>query len=229
MNSPTLLLVHGAWGGAWCWRDLRDLASERGFDSIGVDLPSSRLHAGSTTGLEQDAAEVARVASTITGPVILVAHSYGGAVVLEAAAAIRDIERIVFIAALVPRQGQSATDVSREVRLRTRLDNAILVEGDHLRLDLDLAPGALYNHLESATATWATAQLSTQTIASFRSARQSEDTNSKRRYIRCSDDHAVDPSLQELMAMRCEETRELSSDHSPFLSHPRELLDAICE
>ncbi len=158
---------------------------------------------------------------------MLIGHSYGGAVVLEAAPRIPHLEKIAFIAALVPSQGQSATDVSREIRVRTRLDEAMLLEGDHLRLDPQLAPQALYNHCDPTTSAWATSQLTTQTISSFREARSSLDLNVTSRYVMCSDDFAIDPSLQEIMASRCNETTTVASDHSPFLSHPDELFEAL--
>ena len=229
MASPTLLLVHGAWSGSWCWRDLRAILDQRGVASVSVDLPSSQLEADSTTGLRQDADEVVRAAASIEGPVILVGHSYGGAVVLEAATGIPQLEQIVFVAALVPFTGQSATDVSREIRVRTRLDQAMLMEGDHLRLDPELVPQALYNQCDSATSAWATSQLTTQTISSFRSPRSSIDLDIPSRYISCSDDFAVDPTLQEMMAGRCRQSTTISSDHSPFLSHPLELFGALME
>jgi len=227
VESPTLLLVHGAWGGSWCWRDLLPVLDHHGVAFRTVDLPSSKLKAAPTTGLVDDADEVERAAQTIAGPIVLVGHSYGGAVVAEAATAISNLERVVFIAALVPHPGQSATDASREVRVRTLLDEAMLVEGDHLRLDPTLVARALYNHCDSDTSTWATSQLSTQTIRSFRSPRSSSDLVVPTRYIRCDDDFAVDGSLQESMAGRCDESISLHSDHSPFLSHPEELFEAL--
>ena len=227
MTSPTLLLVHGAWGGSWCWRDLREVLELHKVPSLGVDLPSSRLGADPSTGLREDAEAVVRAASSISGPVMLVGHSYGGAVVLEAAPRIPRLERIMFIAALVPMLGQSATDVSREIRVRTRLDEAMLLEGDHLRLDPQLAPQALYNHCDSAMSVWATSQLTTQTISSFRTARSSIDLDVTSRYVSCTDDLAVDPSLQAIMASRCSESTSIASDHSPFLSHPGELFEAL--
>jgi pimeloyl-ACP methyl ester carboxylesterase len=208
-------------------RDLRAIFDQRGVASVTVDLPSSRPGAGPVTGLREDADAVIRAAASISGPIILVGHSYGGAVVVEAAPGIDQLDQLIFIAALVPLAGQSATDVSREVRVRTRLDQSMIVEGDHLRLDPELAAQALYNDCDADTAAWASSQLTTQTIASFRSPRSSEDLETPSLFIRCDEDFAVDPSLQDLMASRCSESTSISSDHSPFLSHPLELFEAL--
>jgi len=48
-----------------------------------------------------------------------------------------------------------------------------------------------------------------------------------RRYVLCRDDRAIDPSVQEIMAERCDEVQVVESDHSPFLSCPDVCVDAI--
>lgn len=226
MESPTFIFVHGAWGGAWCWRDVGQELDRRGIAWKAVDLPSSRIGADPTTGLAEDAAAVAALADDDV-PYVLVAHSYGGAVVAEVATRIHNLERCIYVAALVPRPGESATDVSRTIRVRTLLDDAIEVDGDFARLNPDLAIPALYNHCEPEVASWAVVQLSTQTFASFRSPRESDNAGTETIYVRCTDDHAVDPQIQQLMSEECDFALDLESDHSPFLSQPLLFCDVI--
>lgn len=226
MTSPTYLLVHGGWSGAWCWRDLTAEFDRRGAAWLAVELPSSKNGADPLTGLGDDADAVAALA-TLDGPIVLVGHSYGGAVITEVAPRIAGLERIVYIAALVPGLGQSATATSREVRVKTKLDEAIEVEGEYLRLNPDRAIAALYDDCAPDVAKWAASHLSTQTIASFRGERTSRDSSVRSLYIRCSKDHAIDPTLQEVMTSRCDEVATLDSGHSPFLSHPALLCDAL--
>ena len=228
MAVATYILVHGAWSGAWCWRDVSPELDRRGVTWRAVDLPSSRNGADSASGLAEDAAAVAALADG-EGPYVLVAHSYGGAVVAEVALQIPNLERCIYIAGLVPSPGESATDASRRVRVRTLLDDAIEVDGDFLRLKPELASEALYNECSVATSAWAVDQLSSQTIASFRSPRQSENSTHETIYIRCTDDNAVDPQLQQLMSEECDFAMTLESDHSPFLSQPSQLCDVILE
>ncbi|MFZ1063483.1 MAG: alpha/beta fold hydrolase [Acidimicrobiales bacterium] len=228
MENPVFVLVHGAWGGSWCWRDLVALFTERHVDVHCVDLPSSRVGATASVGLEDDVRELARATSGLER-VVLVGHSYGGVVITEAAPRIESIERLVYVAALVPLVGESATDVSRVVRVRTELDDAIEVDGDHLRLNNERAGSALYGECSPETRQWAVSQLSTQTIASFRSPRTSLATGRPTFYIKCRNDRAIDPGLQKVLATRCDEHLELASDHSPFLSHPQELLHALLD
>jgi thioesterase domain-containing protein len=225
-SIPTYLLVHGGWGGAWCWQKLAAEFDRRGIKWIAIDLPSAKNGAKPTTNLADDAAAVA---STVhrDGHYILVGHSYGGVVVTEVAPRIPNLERIVYVAALVPNEGQSATETARTIRVPTKLDEAIEVDGDYLRLNHHLASAALYNDCPSVIASWAVDKLSTQTTASFRSKRTSENTEVESLYIRCTLDRAIDPLLQELMSERCDIVFDLASDHSPFLSQPTNLCEAI--
>jgi len=226
MTPPTYVLVHGAWGGPWCWRDLTAQFDDRGVAWRAVDLPSAQRDGDPLADLDQDAAVVAAACEGLSN-VVLVGHSYGGAVVSQAVHLVGELSRVVYIAAIVPVTGESATDVSHLVRVRTTLDEAMILEGPVLRLDPDLASAALYHDCEPSTRDWAVGQLSTQTLASFRSPRTGPDVPVASRYIACLDDHAVDPSLQVILAARCSERVELSSGHSPFFSHPSELADLI--
>lgn len=226
MKSPTYLLVHGAWGGAWCWRDLGVAFDRLSVAWRAVDLPSSKNGADPSTGLAADADAVAMLV-TDDGPYVLVGHSYGGVVVTEVAPRIPNLQLVVYVAALIPNMYESARDTSRKIRVRTLLDDAIEVDGDYLRLNADGASAALYNDCSTGLAQWAVDQLSTQTIASFRSHRSAENVDKKSLYIRCSRDQTIDPSLQQLLSENCDSVQDLESGHSPFFSQPSVLCDAI--
>jgi pimeloyl-ACP methyl ester carboxylesterase len=226
MAEPTYLLVHGAWHGAWCWQHLGTELDARSVRWRAVDLPSSQRGGDPKADLAQDAAVVAE-ASELDGPTILVGHSYAGAVIAEAAHLITGLEKLIYVAALVPLVGQSATDASREVKVRTELDEAIGLEGELLILDAARAPSALYQDCTPDLQAWALAQLSTQTLASFRSARRGPDVAVPSTYVLCRDDHAIDPSLQQKMAERTSRVIEVEGGHCPFLARPSALADAL--
>lgn len=226
MTDTTYILIHGAWGGGWCWRDVGHELSRRDVQWTALDLPSSTHGAHPNTFLGDDAHEVIEVAK-FDGPVVLVGHSYGGVVITEAADRIPNVERLIYIAALVPALGQSAGEVIQEVPVRTLLDEAIEAEGDYLRLNPNRATAALYQDCPDDVAAWAVSNLSTQTLASLRSPRSSFDVAVPSYYVRCSLDQAVDPTLQEVMAARCDEVATLVSGHSPMLSQPIALCDLL--
>ncbi|HEY5105020.1 MAG TPA: alpha/beta fold hydrolase [Acidimicrobiales bacterium] len=226
MNEPTYILVHGAWGGAWCWREVGLELTRRGVQWTALDLPSSTHGAHSNTYLADDANDVIEVAS-LKGPVVLVGHSYGGAVITEAADRVENLERLVYIAALVPTLGQSASEAAREVSVRTLLDEAIEIDGEYLRLNPDLAAKALYQDCSDEVAAWAVSQLTPQTRASFRSPREGFDVDVHSHYVLCTNDNAIDPSLQMIMSQRCSEVATMESGHSPLLCQPSALCDLI--
>jgi pimeloyl-ACP methyl ester carboxylesterase len=226
MSEATYILVHGAWGGSWSWRDVGKQLSRRDIPWTALDLPSSTRGAHPNTYLADDAREVIEIAK-LDGPVVLVGHSYGGAVVVEAADQVPNLERIVYIAALVPALGQSPSEAKAEVDIMTRLDDAIERDGEFLVLNPVLAHAALYQDCKEKVAAWAVSQLTPQTVASFRSPRSSFDVDAPSRYILCTDDNAIDPTLQKVMSERCTEVVTLESDHSPFLSRPGVLTDLL--
>ena len=111
---PLVVLVHGAWHGAWCWAGVQAELDGRGVPTLAVDLPG---HGASTlpfTDLAGDAAHVADVVARAGRPVVLVGHSYGGAVIGEAGGQ-GDVRALVFVAAFCLDSGESVarqTDVS---------------------------------------------------------------------------------------------------------------------
>lgn len=226
MRTPTFLLVHGAWHGSWCWQRLNTALDERGLAYDALDLPSS---SGVDSALDMNADVMAlRRFSHDRGPVVLVAHSYAGAVVTEAAPNIDELAGIVYLAALVPRVGQTASDVTREYGQRSALDATMSRDEEgFLHLDPEPASLALYGDCDEGTRQWAINKVSTQTFASFRTARTSENIAVASTYVMCSRDEAIVPDVQEQIAQRCDDIVEMDSDHSPFLSHPDTLAELL--
>ena len=96
--EPTYVLVHGAWHGAWAWSEL-----ERRLEAptVAVDLPSAAGHAAALGDLEADTAEVRRAVDAVDGPVVLVAHSYGGLPVTAAAVGAPNVAHIAYVTAFL--------------------------------------------------------------------------------------------------------------------------------
>jgi pimeloyl-ACP methyl ester carboxylesterase len=224
MSDTTYILVHGAWSAAWVWRDVGAELTRRDVLWTVVDLPSSTHGAHPNTYLADDAREVVEVAK-LEGPVVLVGHSYGGAVITEAAEQIPNLQALIYVAAIVPELGHSTTGVSRMVDTPTVLDAAIEVDGDFLVLKPTLAKEAMFQDCSDEVADWAVSQLTPQTTASLRSPRTAFDVDVPTYYMRCTLDRAVDSGLQELLAARCDEVAVLICGHTPMLSQP----EAFCE
>ncbi|MER7569098.1 alpha/beta hydrolase [Streptomyces sp. NPDC097941] len=100
--APTVVLVHGAFADAASWSGV---IAELQSDGIPVVAPPNPLR-----GLASDAAYIASVASQIDGPVVLVGHSYGGAIITVAGTT-ENVVGLVYVAAYVPEEGESPADL----------------------------------------------------------------------------------------------------------------------
>ncbi|MFD6155312.1 alpha/beta fold hydrolase [Nocardia sp. NPDC060256] len=107
MTTPNVLLVHGAWADGSCWNKVIERLLDRGFDTVVASQLPLRGFAG-------DVAAVTRDLDALTGPTILVGHSYGGAVISQAGSGRADVTGLVFVAAFAPVAGQSAFQLNQE-------------------------------------------------------------------------------------------------------------------
>ncbi len=98
--KPTLVLVNGAWANNGSWSAV---VSRLQADGYTVDAPPNPL-----LSLKGDAATIRDYLNTIKGPIVLVGHSYGGAVITNAATGDKQVKALVYIDAFAPNKGQSA-------------------------------------------------------------------------------------------------------------------------
>src|SRR2546422_7257617 len=102
--KPSIVLVHGAWADGSSWSRVVHRLQDQGFT---VYAPPNPLR-----GLASDSAYLASFLQSITGPIILVGHSYGGAVITNAATGNPNVKALVFIDAFAPDQGESLASLS---------------------------------------------------------------------------------------------------------------------
>src|SRR5580700_6219902 len=111
-DGAVAVLVHGAWHGAWCWEPVVVELEGRGHPVRTIDLPSRGNPAGDLHG---DAQAVRELVESLGRPVVLVGHSYGGAVITEASSGTPGIKRLVYLTALVPDAGESVLEAGKAV------------------------------------------------------------------------------------------------------------------
>jgi pimeloyl-ACP methyl ester carboxylesterase len=104
--TKSVILVHGAWADGSSWAKVVPLLTAKGLHVTAVQLP--------LTSLADDAATVKRAIALETGPVVLVGHSYGGAVITEAGNDPK-VSALVYVAAFAPDAGQSAGSLNASV------------------------------------------------------------------------------------------------------------------
>jgi pimeloyl-ACP methyl ester carboxylesterase len=97
--KPTIVLEHGAWADASSWTGVIAILQAEGYT---VDAPPNPLR-----GLPEDSGYLANYLKKISGPVVLVGHSYGGAVVTDAATGDPNVKALVYVDAFIPAQSQS--------------------------------------------------------------------------------------------------------------------------
>ena len=101
---PTVVLVHGSFADASGWNDVIKRLEARSYPTI---APANPLR-----GVAGDAAYIRSVLDSIEGPIVLVAHSYGGMVITNAAAGNADVKALVYINAFAPAEGETANDLA---------------------------------------------------------------------------------------------------------------------
>ena len=103
-SKPSIVLVHGFWGGAAHWAKVILELNGRGYDSLhAVENP--------LTSLADDAERTRKMVNQLDGPVLLVGHSYGGAVITEAGD-LPNVVGLVYVAAFAPDAGESLAQIS---------------------------------------------------------------------------------------------------------------------
>jgi pimeloyl-ACP methyl ester carboxylesterase len=102
--KPSIVLVHGAWADGSSWSGVIKRLQQQGYT---VYAPANPLR-----GLTSDSAYIASFLQSISGPIILVGHSYGGAVITNAATGNPNVKALVYIDAFAPDQGESLASLS---------------------------------------------------------------------------------------------------------------------
>jgi len=229
----SFVLVHGAWHGGWCWEKVVAALEKRGHRASSPDLPA---HGQDPTpprdvSLDRYARSVCEVIEGHDEPVVLVGHSMGGLVISRVAElAPKRIRKLVYLAALVPRDGESIAGVTvapelldcllpSEDGLTTRLPREHLREifyADCSAEDVERAASRLC--AQPIPVLLETAQLSAARFGSV-----------PRIYIECLQDRAVPLDCQRKMsaAHRFHAVHSLESSHSPSFSMPNELAELL--
>ena len=106
--NPTVVLVHGAFADSSSWNGVIELLQEAGVTVTAAPNP--------LRGIAHDAAYVASFLDQIPGPVLLVGHSYGGAVMTNAGTNAENVVGLVYVAAFAPDEGETLLEVEQGSR-----------------------------------------------------------------------------------------------------------------
>jgi pimeloyl-ACP methyl ester carboxylesterase len=215
-----VILVHGAWADGSSWSRVIPLLQAKGLNVVAVQLP--------LTSLADDAAVTHRAIAQAQGPVLLVAHSYGGGVMTEVGDDPK-VAGLVYIAASAPDVGQSFADILKPYPPAPALGNASLEPGGFYRLSVkgmidDVAPD-----LPTSMATMLAAEQGPLGAAAFSDRLHHAPWRSKPTwYMVAENDRTVPVALERALASRMHATTvSVPSSHMVILSHPTEVAALI--
>ena len=115
-DKPTVVFVHGFWGGAAHWAKVIVELERRGYDALhAVENP--------LTSIADDATRTRAMVRQVDGPVLLVGHSYGGAVITEAGG-LDNVVGLVYVAAFAPDAGESVGQITEQMPTAARANIA---------------------------------------------------------------------------------------------------------
>ncbi|MBT2234208.1 alpha/beta fold hydrolase [Nonomuraea sp. NEAU-A123] len=226
---PTLVLVHGAWHGAWAWDPVVPLLTEAGLSVRAVQLSGLGRGPG-RHDLAGHAAFLRSELAALDGPVTLCGHSYGGAVITEAAAGAPNVASLIYLTAFLLEAGESCADANALTPAPADPALGPTAEGDYLHVSEAAARHLFYGGCSPEQVAAATGRLTPEHIGTVTApATRAAWHEIPSTYIVCARDVALSPQAQRAMAGRATRRAEIGSAHSPMLSHPRELTALLTE
>jgi pimeloyl-ACP methyl ester carboxylesterase len=231
-SRPTLVLVHGAWADGSSWNGVTPLLSGDGYT---VRTPPNLLRS-----LSNDAANIAGFLSTLEGPVILVGHSYGGAVISNAAGGNANVKALVYVDAFAPDAGEMVFPLAGAESAAAADPTTIFdfvpypgaPEGD---VDLYLKKSLFVPIFASGVATDVAELLYTAQRPLALSAGNSPSGAPAWKtipswYVLGTSDEIITPAAQQMMAERAKsQIATVDAGHLSMISHPEIVADVIRE
>jgi pimeloyl-ACP methyl ester carboxylesterase len=231
-GTPTIVLVHGAWADATGFDPEIRALRERGFTAIGFANP--------LRDLARDSAYLAEFLRTVTGPIVLVGHSYGGNVISMAAIGNDQVKALVYINGWMCDEGES------QERLLGKFEGSLVgpsvrpvpftgpdgSEGADLYLDRDAFREAFAADVDPETAAVMAAAQRPYAAAAFAGVPASPPAWKTLPcwYLLGTQDKAIPPALQRFMAERAEATIvEVPASHVSFVSQPKATTQLILQ
>jgi pimeloyl-ACP methyl ester carboxylesterase len=213
-----IVLVHGAFADGSGWQRVADILAKDGYAVSVVQEP--------LTSLADDVAATKRVLDLQQGPTLLVGHSYGGVVITEAGNA-PNVVGLVYIAAFIPDQGESAVSLLSSAPAANNDMRA--TKDDFLYLDPAAFPADFAADLPPAEANFmAHSQQMLAKAAGGAPVTTAAWHQKKSWALIATRDHNINPDLERKMAKRAgSETIEVPASHAAYVSKPDEVARLI--
>ncbi len=220
--KTTVILVHGAFADGSSWGDVIPRLEQSGYDVIAVQNP--------LTSYADDVATTRRVIDAQSGDVVLVGHSYGGAVITKAALGAPNVKALVYVAAFAPEADENLQALLQ--KYPSKIGGALVPDAagflyiDRSKFKEVFAADVSAPVLSVMSATQK--PINSQTFGQTYETPAWKDIPSS--YLIATDDQAINPELQRMFAERMGATiREVKSSHVPFASNPAAVASIIEE
>ncbi|MEU5974790.1 alpha/beta hydrolase [Streptomyces sp. NPDC047315] len=222
-DKPTIVLVHGFWGGAAHWGKAILELKGRGYDKLhAVENP--------LTSLAEDAERTRKMVKQVDGPVVLVGHSYGGAVITEAGD-LPNVTGLVYIAAFAPDAGESPGQISQE-HPPAAFENIAPDSDGYLWIKQDKFRWSFGQDLSEDEALVMAVTQKAPLASTFGDNVTAPAWRTKPVWYQVSTgDRMIDPDNERRMAARMNprKTIELDASHASLASQPKAVVDLIEE
>ncbi len=217
----TVLLIHGAWADGSSWSKVVPLLEAKGLQVVAVQIP--------LTSFADDVAATQRAIALADGPVLLVGHSYGGAVITEAGNDPK-VAGLVYVSAVAPEKGESAfgliTSVQTPIATELRPDSSGFLKLTSKGIAEDFAQDLSAKEIAVLTAT----QVPTSVGAMKGEVTTPAWKSKPSWYIIAAHDRAISPDLETAQAKRIGATTiTVPSSHVIMLAQPAKVADVILQ
>ena len=227
--KPTIVLVHGAFAESASWNGVIPPLAAAGYRVIAAANP---LRSVST-----DAASVASVMDSISGPVVLVAHSYGGTVISVAAAGRDQVVGLVYVAGFAPAVGESTAELTRRYPGSTLADTVVQVPLPGGAVDLSIERDKFHEQFcqdlpADVAALMAATQRPLTHAALTERATAAAWTDIPSSFVIPTADRSIPPDAQRFMAERAGSRRTVEvqdASHAVAESQPAVVADVVLD
>ncbi len=222
-DKPAIVLVHGFWGGAAQWSKVILELNRLGYTDLhAVENP--------LTSLADDAERTRKMVKQISGPVVLVGHSYGGAVITEAGD-LPNIKALVYIAAFAPDAGESPGGIS-QAKPPAAFENIAPDSDGYLWIKPDKFRDSFCQDLTADEALIMAVTQKAPLGSTFGDTVSDPAWKKKPCYYQVSTaDRMIHPDNERMMAARMKPVKqiELDASHASLASHPVDVAALIVE
>lgn len=220
-TTITAVLVHAAWADGSSWNKVTERLLQKGFNVVAAQIP--------LTSFSDDVAGLRRVLQREEGPIVLAGHSYGGAVITAASFGNPNVKALVYIAAVVPDEGETVGDVFHRVsphpnapKLQPDADGFLWLTVDAFRSAV--APDASASETALMAATQKPIALKCLGEPMTKPAWKEKPSW----FLIAERDRMVSPETQQFTAGRMKsKVVSLPVDHTPLASNPDAVVDLI--